>query len=274
MLARRAELVPLSALASRLRAGRRGRPVIALTFDDGYADNLHVAQPLLERYDAPATVFIATGWIDRGEPFWWDGLSGIVMSIEPLPPRISVQVGDEEFTWRPNPKARNHRRERDELHLALWSRLRVATDDERKVALTQLQNYANSEPEADPYARPMTREELCRLASSPLIEIGAHTMNHSSLPDISPDAQLDEIRGSRRQCAEMTGQLPSSFAYPFGGLDPGTPDLVRTAGFERACSTRQELVWDGVDDMLLPRIQVPNCSIRQFSSLLRWTWLP
>ena len=61
VLAHRAELVPLSDLASQLRAGRRGRPVVALTFDDGYADNLHVAQPLLERYGAPATVFIATG---------------------------------------------------------------------------------------------------------------------------------------------------------------------------------------------------------------------
>ena len=212
--------------------------------------------------------------MDRGEPFWWDRLSAIVSSIEPLPTQISVPVGDEEFTWRRNPKARSHRRERDRLHFALWSRLRVATEDERNAALTQLLKYATCEPEADPYARPMTREELCRLASSPLIEIGAHTINHSSLPDIPPEAQLDEIRGSRRQCGELTGQLPSSFAYPFGGLDAATPELVRSAGFDRACSTQQELVWDGADEMLLPRIQVPDCTIREFSALLRWSWLP
>jgi peptidoglycan/xylan/chitin deacetylase (PgdA/CDA1 family) len=274
VLSRRADLVPLSGLASRLRAGRRGRPVIALTFDDGYADNLHSAQPLLERYGAAATVFIATGWIDRGEPFWWDRLSAIVMSIDPLPSTISVPVGDEEFIWRRNPKARNDCRERDQLHVALWSRLLVGTDDERTAALTHLQKYANSEPEADPSARAMTREELCRLAASPLIEIGAHTISHPSLPDLSREAQLEEIEGSRRQCRELTGQLPSSFAYPFGGVAPRTPELVRSAGFDRACSTQQDLVWDGADEMLLPRIQVHNCGIREFSAFLRWVWLP
>jgi peptidoglycan/xylan/chitin deacetylase (PgdA/CDA1 family) len=274
VLSRRADLVPLSALGSRLRAGRRGRPVIALTFDDGYADNLHNALPLLERYNIPATIFIATGWTDRGEPFWWDRLIAIVLSIDPLPPRISVHVGDEEFTWRRNMKARNHRRERDQLHLAVWSRLVAATDDEREVALNQLQSYGNSEPEVDPATRPMTREELRRLATSPLIEIGAHTISHCSLPDLAPEAQFEEIQGSRRQCRELTGQLPSSFAYPFGNLDARTPELVRSAGFERACSTEKEIVWDGADEMLLPRITMFNWTTRDFSAHLRFVWLP
>jgi peptidoglycan/xylan/chitin deacetylase (PgdA/CDA1 family) len=260
-LSRRAEIVPLPTLATRLRAGRRVRPVVALTFDDGYADNLYAALPLLERYDVPATVFIATGWIDRGEPYWWDRLSAIVMAINPLPPTISLPVGDEEFRWQSNGKRGKHRRDRDQFHYGLWSRMVATIDDVREAALNELQNYANDEAEVDPGARPMTREELRRLASSPLIEIGAHTMNHCSLPDLSPNAQLDEILGSRRQCRDFTGQVPSSFAYPFGRLDAETPGAVRSAGFGRACSTKPELVWADTDDMLMPRIQVPDCSI-------------
>jgi peptidoglycan/xylan/chitin deacetylase (PgdA/CDA1 family) len=248
--------------------------VIALTFDDGYADNLHNALPLLERYGIPATVFIATGWIDRVEPFWWDRLIAILGSMEPLPPRISVPVGDEDFIWQPTTRARDKRRQRDQLHVALWSKLVSATDDERKVALNHLQSYASSEPEAEPATRPMTREELCRLTASSVIEIGAHTVNHCSLPNLLPDAQFDEIEGSRRQCLALTGQLPSSFAYPFGNLDSGTPELVKSAGFETACSTEKEIVWDSTDEMLLPRIPVWDWSIRDFSARLRWSWLP
>jgi peptidoglycan/xylan/chitin deacetylase (PgdA/CDA1 family) len=273
VLSRRAEVVPLSALGSRLRAGRRGRPVIALTFDDGYVDNLHNALPLLEQYDIPATVFIATGWVDHGGPFWWDQLIATVSSIDPLPPMVSVSVGDDEFVWRPN-RARCHRRERDRLHRALWSRLVAAADDEREVALKQLQRYGTSEADVDPATRPMTCDELRQLAASPLVEIGAHTVSHCSLSQLSADSQYEEIAESRQQCLELSGQLPTSFAYPFGDFDTRTPELVRAAGFERACSTQKDIVWSSADQMLLPRIPVYDCPTRDFSTHLRFVWLP
>ena len=99
-------------------------------------------------------------------------------------------------------------------------------------------------------------------------------MTHCSLPKVPPEVQLEEILGSRRQCRELTGQLPSSFAYPFGDFDAATSDAVRAAGFEAAYKTESELTWDGADDMRLPRIQVPNFSGREFSTRLRWKWMP
>jgi peptidoglycan/xylan/chitin deacetylase (PgdA/CDA1 family) len=120
----------------------------------------------------------------------------------------------------------------------------------------------------------MTEDELRRLASSPLIEIGAHTMNHCQLPDLPPHAQFEEIVGSRRQCWELTGEYPSSFAYPFGAVDGVTQELVRSAGFDRACSTEDELVWAGGDMMRVPRVTVWNYTAREFSARLRMKWLP
>jgi peptidoglycan/xylan/chitin deacetylase (PgdA/CDA1 family) len=273
LLSRVADVVPLSTLHSRLRAGRGGRPAVAVTFDDGYADNLHVALPLLERYEIPATVFLATGWMDQSVPFWWDRLSEVVRSMRQLPSEVKVPVGHDELVWR-RKNGDDYRRERDRLHSEVWSRLLVASDDAREIALSQLQGYAGREAPIDPVARPMTADELRCLASSPLIEIGAHTMTHCSLPDLQPEEQFEEILGSRRQCCELTGEFPSSFAYPFGTPGAGTPELVRSAGFERACSIENNIVWDGGDTMLLPRVWVKDYSVRGFSARLHLAWLP
>jgi peptidoglycan/xylan/chitin deacetylase (PgdA/CDA1 family) len=267
------DFVPLSELALRLRRGRRARPVVAITFDDGYADNLHAALPILERYSAPATVFVATAWIDRGGPFWWDRLSAIVQSIEPLPSSIRLPVAGEEFIWQRDTDDGDSAGDRDRFHVALWSRLIMVADDERRAALEQLEALANSVNGGDPVGMPMTQDELRCLASSPLIEIGAHTMTHCRLSDLPPDAQFEEIDGSRRQCREFIGEFPSSFAYPFGALDGTTPELVRSAGFERACSSKNELVWAGGDMMLVPRVSVRNHTAREFSKRMRMRWL-
>jgi peptidoglycan/xylan/chitin deacetylase (PgdA/CDA1 family) len=64
--------VSLAELVSCLDSGRLPPRLVAVTFDDGYADNLSHALPLLERFEAPATLFIATGYTGRSFD-WEDG---------------------------------------------------------------------------------------------------------------------------------------------------------------------------------------------------------
>ena len=60
-------LVSFGELASLLSVGRAASAA-ALTFDDGFADNLHVLAPLLRRLEAPATVFVVSGWLGLPHP--------------------------------------------------------------------------------------------------------------------------------------------------------------------------------------------------------------
>ncbi|MFY9558249.1 MAG: polysaccharide deacetylase family protein, partial [Blastocatellia bacterium] len=67
---------PLSLRELSTAHGRNWHPGrrVVITFDDGYADNLTAAKPLLEKHDIPATVFIATGYTGADREFWWDEL--------------------------------------------------------------------------------------------------------------------------------------------------------------------------------------------------------
>ena len=72
-----------------LPAMRRRLPCFAVTFDDGWADNALYAAPVLEELRIPATVFLATGAIEKRTPFWWQipGLSDdAIEGMKPLPP--------------------------------------------------------------------------------------------------------------------------------------------------------------------------------------------
>jgi peptidoglycan/xylan/chitin deacetylase (PgdA/CDA1 family) len=54
---------------ARLVARGEGRGLAVLTFDDGFADNLHTLLPLLHDVGAPATVFVVSGWLGRPHPY-------------------------------------------------------------------------------------------------------------------------------------------------------------------------------------------------------------
>lgn len=72
VISRTATALPLDEFESLRREGRLPVRAVAVTFDDGYADNLHAAAPLLARHGIPATVFVTTGMIGSSRGFPWD----------------------------------------------------------------------------------------------------------------------------------------------------------------------------------------------------------
>ena len=100
LLAQRADVVPLDRIHDELRTRDQGRPVVAVTFDDGYQDNLTRAAPTLRRCRVPATVFLATGFIGARDAYWWDELAEIVLTINSYPGvALQLEVGGKHFRW-------------------------------------------------------------------------------------------------------------------------------------------------------------------------------
>jgi peptidoglycan/xylan/chitin deacetylase (PgdA/CDA1 family) len=274
VLGRYCEFVPLTELPERLAARRPPpRTPVAITFDDGYVDNLRHALPALKAARAPATVFLATDWIGRAGGFWWDRLAAMVFESPRLPAAINLEAGTATFQWHAGQLGASGKRQRARLHRALWEFCQSLADDARDAALKHLEGILGVENSADPESRPMRQDEVRELHGSGLVSIGAHAQTHRPLPTLSESEQAIEIAGSRDACRSLTGVSPECFAYPHGEVAPGLPQLVERAGFKLACSTVQELAWPGRDRYQLPRVSVRDSNARRFGSWLTGTWL-
>lgn len=274
------EACPLSLreFARLNREGRLPKRAVAVTFDDGYADNLYRARPLLEARGIPATVFVAADYIGKGEEFWWDELARLLLRPGKPPETLSLEfegpVGppdlgtDADSDGNPATAPFGSR-----LHLyhSLWKRLRPLADSDRRSRLEEIRRWAGGEEKARADDLPLARPELEKLADSEAIEIGAHTLTHPFLPARPPAEQRVEILEGKERLEEMLDRPVTSFSYPFGGYTPETIDLVLSAGFELACSTAAESCWQQSDRWQLPRLGVGNWNGEEFSRrLARW----
>jgi peptidoglycan/xylan/chitin deacetylase (PgdA/CDA1 family) len=267
----------LDKLVQGLRGGKLPDNAVAITFDDGYRDNLVQAKPLLAHYGLPATLFLATGWVGSSVPFWWDELaewtllsrrkvdcSEVIEGQSFLLQWDEPETADFETTWRASCEPRSARQK---AYLALWRKLRTSSQVERTRVMDSLRGTFQGAH--DPLSLPMVGAEIQELIRDGLITIGAHSVHHPTLTGLSIEECREEVVGSAEQCRRLTGLKVSSFAYPYGDVNEQVRQIVAETGFVSACSTRSaHLDVDLQDVYALPRLAVQNCGIAQFAALL------
>jgi peptidoglycan/xylan/chitin deacetylase (PgdA/CDA1 family) len=275
MLKRHRSPMGMTELADRCRRGQLPGDTVAITFDDGYLDNLKFAKPHLEAAGVPATVFITTGRIGSPDEFWWDELARIVLgsqaAIDVRVP-IGAHLCQLRFLGAPEEAPRPAWRAwtppgtaREAAFLELWRRLQECQPEEREAGMSRLRALPAAPEEDD--SRVMDRTEVARLVSA-CISVGAHGVSHQPLPSLALDAREAEIRQSRETCRSITGQPVEGFAFPHGAADDTTRRLVAEAGYHWACSTESRSMRPGDDPYSLPRLQVGEWDGEQLSSAI------
>jgi peptidoglycan/xylan/chitin deacetylase (PgdA/CDA1 family) len=257
-------------LVDRLRSKTLPANAIAVTFDDGYRDNLVNAKPVLARHGVPATLFLATGFINQNTPFWWDELATMILaSTQAMRDHqvwageaVTLDWGEAEPSdiaggWRASDESRTARQN---AYLAIWRRLQRATAEERDLAMNTLRRRLGTVQ--DPLGKPMSSDEIRAFLSDGLVELGAHTVTHPALTFLSRLESRREIDGSGHRCRELTAKCVNGFAYPYGDMSLEVRGDVARLGFSWACSTEGGFV-DGKqpDIYALPRVAVPNAPI-------------
>jgi peptidoglycan/xylan/chitin deacetylase (PgdA/CDA1 family) len=262
--------VSLFDMTKALQNGDLPRQAVAVTFDDGYADNLYNAKPILESYDIPVTFFIVSGSIGRS--FWWDQLAQSIFVPRRLPRNFSLSINGKSHKWQLRDSGTRSRRK---LIASLYGIMKPLPDEKRRQVLERLSNWAGITLDGQQDRRALTAEEMVQLASGNYIEIGAHTVTHRPLGMLPVDEQRQEIIKSKENL-ELTLNKPiTSFSYPFGQRSDYTAEtstIVREAGFECACTNIVDVAKVGSDLFQLPRYWVRDWSGPEFSRRIE-KWL-
>lgn len=268
LLARSRTVMPMAEFVACHMAGTLPRNAAAITFDDGYYDNLAAAAPLLVQADMTATLFVSTGPSLTGTSYWFEDLADLILDDDqPADCPIaladncySIRYGhresadDDRQNWRAWDMLRT---DRERVFHTLWDAIRVLVPAEQQDALARIGAALNRVPSRK--ARPMTAGELKAIAVGPFA-LGGHTIDHVDLLTLDDDEALNQIAGGKAQIDDLANMSSAGFAYPYGRHDARIARLVRKAGFEWACTTEHAHL-DArrtIDSYLLPRIQAED----------------
>lgn len=222
---------------------------VAVTVDDGYRDFL-AAYQVFRRYRIPATLFIATDFLDTGEWLWVDRVRYAFRNARVRDATVELSSGGVPYSGE----------QPDEAAVRLTEALKTVSNEERLSVIDALPRILQTEIPAKPpqeYA-PLAWEEVRALAAEGA-DFGAHTCSHPILSRLPGEQLRDEIEGSRRRIEQEAGRPVSHFCYPNGKPEDvaGAPvEAVRRAGFQTAVTTVAGLNYPAGDPLLLKRIGV------------------
>jgi peptidoglycan/xylan/chitin deacetylase (PgdA/CDA1 family) len=223
-LAKRFTVVPLS--NARTAAPKKLR--MAITFDDGWADNRQLALPIAAKHGLPLIVFICPAVPGDTFPFWPERMMA-VLRASGEPQLITDAEGTIEALKRRRPAERDR-----------WLVLMEST-------VTRVEAVSED--------RVLSREEIREMAAAG-IQIGSHTQTHSLLTGIDPEAARHEIRASKQAIEDMLGEKCEAFSYPNGDWSPEVRRMVEEAGYRFACTTERGAWTETSDPLTIPRANI------------------
>lgn len=246
-LARNRQVVSMTDLVAALEENRDlPAGTVALTFDDGYLDNLTVAAPVLEKHGLPATLYLCSSYVSRSENQWIDRLYGLFRART-----------KEELAFEQEPSVRFDLSNPGQERLAYRAAGKILLEgdlDRRRQCFEEIERRLA--PESPGPRLTLSWEEVRDLVRRfPKFEIGAHTCNHLDLPRFEGELAESEIAGCTEEIRRELGARPVHFSFPYNRWSPQSQERVRRNGYRSAVGAGTEYLVTGRSDRYaIPRI--------------------
>lgn len=246
------DFVSLDEALHRLRTGSLDRKFAAFTLDDGYHDNLQYAAPIFAKHGAPFTVYVSSGLPDGTAELWWMGLEEVIRKTDHFKTHVNGQSID-------MPCAEASAKQ-TAFDTAYWP-LRNLSEANQRAWIRELAVAYNVDLLGITRDAALSWDGVRELHKHAYCTIGAHTIDHFALSKLSEAEARREMLDGANRIAEMTGEWPRHFAYPYG--DEGSAgtrefELARFLGFDSATTTRKGFVTEahGAAPHAIPRLSL------------------
>lgn len=250
-LKKRFSIIPLSEMVSRINLGQPIGGCCSITFDDGWRDSYDIAFPLLKRYQVPAMVFLATGYIGTNKWFWPEELT---WCLEMLLKQDAGYAETNDLIKHFLPAMdRSRKKNHTDLIDGALERVKKYRPDERDALLDAMRKAL---PDRSKDRLLMNWDEVTEMHESGLVSFGAHTVNHSYLDQVDQGAARFEISLSKQIIEDRLDAAVTLFAYPNGNYTLPIIGMLEQSGFLGAVTTKRGYVDKNIHLMEMPRISM------------------
>ena len=226
-------VVSLSDAIYKLKNRQVDRPIVVVTFDDGFLNNYEIAFPILKKYQIPATFFISTQLIDTDKTLWFCQLNHAIS-----------QTIKSSIVWKNERYSLISNSDKVSASIRLQEKLKTFHHSQLLLELNCLIDLLIEKPfdsNTLPHEfRMLTKKAIHEMSQSNLVEFGSHTHRHSILSLLSKYKQREEILTSTRIIEEITNNKCQFFSYPNGRIhdyNQETITLVQQYNFKAAVTT-------------------------------------
>ena len=255
------DIISLDILPSWLEdLNNQKKKFVVFTFDDGYKDNLDFAYPVFNKHKTPFTIYVTNSFPDKKAILWWYIIEDLVLKNN----EINYAFSD----FRVDLSCSNYLKK--EMAFAyLRSLITKFNEENLDSELSGFFARYGYSPGDFNIEMTLNWNEISELSNDPLVTIGAHTLNHYNLCNLTDAQSFHEIAESKRIIEEKTGSKVDHFSYPLGQYGERETESVRKINFLTATTTRTANIFQSHINHLftLPRISINSLTTEKVLTL-------